>query len=63
MKKFWKTFAGIFGLNKNSKYVKNYLNEANMRSGIFMSAIIVVLGHRMGILGCSTAEMKMSLGF
>ena len=43
MKKFWKTFAGIFGLNKNSKYVKNYLNEANMRSGIFMSAIIVVL--------------------
>ena len=33
----------FFGFKKNSKYVKNYLNEANMRSSIFMSFIIIVL--------------------
>ena len=33
----------IFGFKHNSKYVKNYLNTANMRSGIFMSAVIFVL--------------------
>ena len=36
-------FLSIFGLKKNSGYVKNYLNEANMRSGIFMSFVIFVL--------------------
>ena len=39
----WNKFRDIFGLHRNSKYVKNYLNHANMRSGIFMSAIIVIL--------------------
>ena len=47
MKKFFKTvwqkIVDIFGLSHNSKYVKEYLNEANMRSGIFMSAVIVIL--------------------
>ena len=43
MKKLWESIRNIFGLNRNSKYVKNYLNDANMRSGVFMSAIIVVL--------------------
>ena len=33
----------IFGFKHNSKYVKNYLNSANMRSGVFMSAVIFVL--------------------
>ena len=33
----------------------------NMKINPYISALIL-LGHRMGILGCSTAEMKMSLG-
>ncbi len=41
--KIWNGFRNLFGLNKNSKYVKNYLNDANMRSGIFMSAVVFVL--------------------
>ena len=43
LNKLWNNFLNIFGIRKNSKYVKNYLNEANMRSGIFMSFIIFVL--------------------
>lgn len=39
----WNKFLDILGLRHNSKYVKNYLNEANMKSGIFMSAVIVIL--------------------
>ncbi|MBO4285898.1 MAG: EAL domain-containing protein, partial [Bacilli bacterium] len=30
-------------MHKNSTYVRGYLNDANMRSGVFMSAIIVIL--------------------
>ena len=43
LNKVWNGFLNIFGLKKNSHYVKNYLNEANMRSGIFMSFVIFVL--------------------
>ena len=43
LSKFWNGFLNIFGIRKNSKYVKNYLNEANMKSGIFMSFVIFVL--------------------
>ena len=43
LSKIWNGFLNIFGLRKKSKYVKNYLNEANMRSAIFMSAVIFVL--------------------
>ena len=43
LKRFWNGFLNIFGLKKNSKYVKNYLNDANMRSGIFMSAVVFIL--------------------
>ena len=43
LKAFWAKFCVIFGLTKNKKYVKDYLTEANMRSGIFMAAIIVIL--------------------
>lgn len=41
--KLWNGFLNIFGFRKNSKYVRGYLNEANMRSGIFMSAVVAVL--------------------
>ena len=43
LKRFWNGFLDLFGLRKNSRYVRNYLDEANMRSGIFMSAVIVIL--------------------
>ena len=43
LSKIWNGFLNIFGLRKKSKYVKNYLNEANMRSAIFMSTVIFVL--------------------
>ena len=43
LQKIWNGFLNIFGLRKNSKYVKNYLNEANMRSAVFMSSVIFVL--------------------
>ena len=38
-----KRLKSIFGIRKNSKYVKNYLNDANMRSAVFMSFVIFVL--------------------
>ena len=43
LKKFWSGFCNIFGFHRNSKYVNDYLNAANMRSGVFMSAIIIGL--------------------
>ena len=43
LRKLWNGFLNIFGIRKNSKYVRNYLNEANMRSGVFMSFVIFVL--------------------
>ena len=33
----------FIGLKRNSKYVRSYLNESNVRSSIFMSAVIVGL--------------------
>ena len=39
---FYRLFI-MTGLEENSTYVKNYLNEANMRSGVFMSVVIVAL--------------------
>lgn len=43
LKLFWQKFRDLFGLHKNSQYMKAYMNSANMRSGVFMSAVIVVL--------------------
>ncbi len=43
LSKIWNGFLNIFGIHRNSKYVKNYLNEANMRSAVFMSAVVFVL--------------------
>ena len=36
-------FKNLFGFKKNTKYVKNHLNEANIRSSIFMSFIVIFL--------------------
>ena len=33
----------MLGLKKNSKYVRNYLNEANIKSSIYMAFIVIAL--------------------
>lgn len=43
LRKFWYGFCNIFGFHRNSKYVDDYLDAANMRSGIFMSVVIIAL--------------------
>ena len=43
LKTVWKKIKQVFGISKNTKYVKDYLDMSNMRSGIYMSAIIFVL--------------------
>ena len=43
IKAFFSKFADMFGFKKNSKYVGNYLHKANLRSGIFMGAVVVIL--------------------
>ena len=42
-KSSWNWLRKIFGLHRNSKYVRDYLNDANVRSAVFMSAIIIAL--------------------
>ncbi|MCR5185245.1 MAG: GGDEF domain-containing phosphodiesterase [Bacilli bacterium] len=43
LKKFLLSLRDVLGLHHNSKYVKKYLNDANMRSGVYMAGIIVLL--------------------
>ena len=43
LSKFWNLVRDIFGFRKNSKYVRSYLNDANIKSSIYMSFIIIVL--------------------
>ena len=39
--------------------ISKYKDKFVLKGGLYLSSL---LGNRMGILGCSTAEMKMSLG-
>ena len=43
VKKFFSKAADMFGFKKSSKYVSDYLHKANMRSGVFMAAIVAIL--------------------
>ena len=43
LNKFWKRAKDIFGLSRNNAYVKGYLSNANMRSAIAMSAVIILI--------------------
>ena len=43
MKKFFSRVLDILGLRRNSKYVSNHLEDANMRSGIYMAGIIAII--------------------
>ena len=43
VKAFFSKAADMFGFKKSTKYVSSYLHNANMRSGVFMAAVIVIL--------------------
>ena len=41
--KTWDFIKDMLGFRRNSKYVRTYLNDANIKSSIYMSFIIIVL--------------------
>ncbi len=41
--RLWNQIRDIFGFRKNSKYVSNHLNEANIRTSIYMCAVVFVI--------------------
>ena len=43
IKRWWNNFLSFMGIKKNPKYVKDYLNETNMKSSIYMGAIVIIL--------------------
>jgi len=43
LKKSWGWIRDLFGFRRNSKYVSNHLNEANIRSSIYMCFVILVI--------------------
>ena len=43
IKSFFVKFAEVLGFKKQSKYVAGYLHRANIRSGVFMAAVVAVL--------------------
>ncbi len=43
VKKAWNFIRDLLGFRINSHYIKNYINDANIKSSIYMSFIVVVL--------------------
>ena len=43
VKAFFSKAAEMFGFKKQSKYVAGYLHRANIRSGVFMAAVVAIL--------------------
>ena len=43
MKKVLLKIADILGFNRSTEYVKGYLHKANIRSGLFMAAVVAIL--------------------
>ena len=43
LKKAWNFIRDLLGFRINSHYIKNYINDANIKSSIYMSFIVVVL--------------------
>lgn len=43
LQKVWNQIRNILGFRKNSKYVSRHLNEANIRSSIYMCAVVFVI--------------------
>lgn len=42
-KRVGRGFADLLGFHKNSKYVNAYISDTNIRSSIFMSAVVIIL--------------------
>ena len=42
-KRIWNLFLDLFGFRRNSKYVNHYLNDANIKSSIYMTFIIIAI--------------------
>ncbi len=43
IKRFFLFISDLLGFKKNSSYVKSYINDANVKSSIYMSFIVIVL--------------------
>ena len=43
VKKLLLRFVDMLGFSKTSKYVQSYLHKTNIRSGLFMAAVVVIL--------------------
>lgn len=43
IKAFFSKFADMAGFKRNSKYVNAYIHKANIRSGLFMAAVVAIL--------------------
>ena len=43
IKRAWNFIRDMLGFRINSQYVKNYLNDANIKSSIYMSFIVIIL--------------------
>ena len=41
MKRFGSFVVNLFGIKRNNSYVTKYLNDANIRSSIYMSFIVI----------------------
>ena len=42
-KNLWKSIRDLLGFRKNTSYVKKHLNDANIKSSIYMSFIVMVI--------------------
>ena len=43
VKKVWDFIRDLFGFRRNTPYMRSYLNDANIRSSIYMASIIIIL--------------------
>ena len=43
LRKIWDFIRDMFGFRRNTKYIRTYLNDANIKSSIYMSFIIIIL--------------------
>lgn len=41
--KFWNQFKSVLGFRKNSKYVARHLNDANIRTSIYMCFVVIII--------------------
>ena len=49
----WNFIRDMFGFRRNSKYVRTYLNDANVKSSIYMSFVVILLEIWMIVRQCN----------